>query len=141
MKTFLRGLLPALLLLLAVGCSDDPKSELADDPTAAVKVELGKAFTWNDFTVADGWAIESSKESINMEEVDRPFITGEVTNDSDEARFAVFEFVFVADGKLQSTIRCTSLEIPIGETTALGCPGFQDVPQGYDLIQVQEITR
>ena len=141
MKIFVRGLVAALLLLFAVGCSDDPKDEEAADPTAAVEVELGKAFTWNDFAVADDWSIESSQQTINMEQVDRPFITGEVTNKSDEARFAVFEFVFVTDGKLQSTIRCTSEEIPTGETTELGCPGFQEVPQGYDLIQVQEITR
>ena len=141
MKIFVRGLVAALLLLFAVGCSDDPKDEGAADPTAAVEVELGKAFTWNDFAVADDWSIESSQQTINMEQVDRPFIIGEVTNDADEPRFAVFEFVFVADGKLQSTIRCTSEEIPTGETTKLGCPGFQDVPEGYDLIQVQEITR
>jgi hypothetical protein len=140
-KNFVRGLVAALLLLLAVGCSDDSGDETPTDPTAAVKVELGKAFTWNDFSVADGWKIESSKETINMEEVDRPFLSGKVTNEADEARFAVFEFVFVADGKLQSTIRCTSLEIPTGETTDLGCPGFQNPPSGYDLIQVQEITR
>ena len=139
--TILRGALAALLLLLAVGCSDDSSGEQSDDPTAAVEVEVGKAFTWNDFAVADDWSIESAQQMINMEELDRPVITGEVTNNSDEARFALFEFVFVADGKLQSTIRCTSEKIPTGETTALGCPGFQDVPQGYDLIQVREIKR
>lgn len=140
MKIFVRGLVAALLLLLAVGCSGDPKDEAAD-PKAAVEVELGKAFTWNDFAVADDWSIGSSPQTISMEQVDRPFITGEVTNEGDEPRFALFEFVFVTDGKLQSTIRCTSEKIPTGETTMLGCPGFQDVPQGYDLIQVREITR
>lgn len=140
MKTIVRGLLAALLLLLAVGCSDS-SDDKPDDPTAAVKVEVGKGFTWNDFTVADDWSIESSKQTINMEEVDRPYITGQVTNDAAEPRFAVFEFVFVAGGKLQSTIRCTSDKIPTGESADLGCPGFQDVPTDYDLIQVQEITR
>lgn len=140
MKTILRGLVAAPLLLLAVGCSGDAAEKPAD-PSAAVEVELGQGFTWNDFAVADGWTLGFSGQNINMEEVDRPFITGKVTNESDEARFAVFEFVFVADGKLQSTIRCTSEEIPSGETTGLGCPGFQNVPSVYDLIQVQEITR
>ena len=139
--TIARGALAALLLLLAVGCSDDSSGDQSDDPTAAVEVEVGKAFTWNDFSVAEDWKLESSQQMINMEELDRPFITGEVTNDSDEARFALFEFVFVADGKLQSTIRCTSEKIPTGQTTELGCPGFQEVPQGYDLIQVQPVTR
>ncbi len=139
-KTMLRGTSAALLLLLAVGCSDSG-SDRADDPTAAVEVEVGEEFTWNGFTVADGWKIDSSTQMINMEEQDRPFITGEVTNEGTEPRFALFEFVFVADGTLQSTIRCTSEKIPTGTTTDLGCPGFESVPEGYDLIQVQEVTR
>jgi hypothetical protein len=135
-----RGALAALLLLLAVGCSDEePKP---DDPTAKVQVELGEEFTWNDFTVTKGWALETTTQMIEMEEQDQPYITGEVTNNADEARFAVFEFVFAGDGELQATIHCTSEEIPAGEAGPLDCPGFgQVVPKGYDLIQVQEITR
>jgi hypothetical protein len=135
-----RGALAALLLLLAVGCSDDePKT---DDPTAKVQVELGEEFTWNDFTVSKGWALETTTQMVEMEEQDQPFITGEVTNNADEARFAVFEFVFAGDGELQATIHCTSDEIPPGKAGPLDCPGFgQVVPKGYDLIQVQEITR
>ncbi len=136
-KIIVRGLLAALLTLLAVGCSE----EKPVDPKAAVEVELGKAFTWNEFTVADGWTVEASEQNVDLQAVDRPYIVGEVTNEADEPRFSVFEFIFVADGKLQSTIRCTSEKIPAGETTGLGCPGFQDMPTGYDLIQVREITR
>jgi hypothetical protein len=136
-----RGALAALLLLLAVGCSDDEPN--TDDPTAKVQVELGKEFTWNDFTVSDGWALETTKQMIEMEEQDQPFITGEVTNNADEARFAVFEFVFAGDGELQATIHCTSeLELAPGKASPMDCPGFgQVVPQGYDLIQVQPIKR
>jgi hypothetical protein len=143
-KTIVRGLLAALLLLLAVACSDDePATDKADDPTAKVEVELGKEFTWNNFTVSDGWALETTKQMIEMEEQDQPFITGEVTNDGDVTGFAVFEFVFVGDGKLQTTIHCTSeLELAPGEASPMDCPGFgQVVPQGYDLIQVQPVTR
>jgi len=138
-----RGALAALLLLLAVGCSDDePANDRTDDPTAKVQVELGQEFTWNDFTVSDGWALETTKQMIEMEEQDQPFVTGEVTNNADEARFAVFEFVFAGDGELQATIHCTSDEIPAGKAGPLDCPGFgQVVPQGYDLIQVQPVTR
>lgn len=141
MTMILRGALAALLLLLAVGCSDEePKP---DDPTAKVKVELGEEFTWNDFTVSDGWALETTTQMIEMEEQDQPFITGEVTNNADEARFAVFEFVFAGDGELQATIHCTSeLELAPGKSSPMDCPGFgQVVPQGYDLIQVQPVTR
>jgi hypothetical protein len=138
-----RGALAALLLLLAVGCSDDPSADATpDDPTAKVEVELGEEFTWNDFTVSEGWRLETTTQMIEMEEQDQPFITGEVTNNADEARFAVFEFVFAGDRELQATIHCTSEEIPAGKAGPLDCPGFgQVVPRGYDLIQVQEITR
>ena len=142
--TMFRGALAAVLLLLAVGCSDDSSaSDKSDDPTATVKVELGEEFTWNDFTVSKGWALETTTAMIEMEEQDQPFITGEVTNNADEARFAVFEFIFAGDNELQATIHCTSeLELEPGKASPMDCPGFgQVVPQGYDLIQVQEITR
>jgi len=139
-----RGPLAALLLLLAVGCSDEePAADKTSDPTAKVQVELGEEFTWNDFTVSKGWKLETTTQMIEMEEQDQPFITGEVTNNADEARFAVFEFVFAGDGELQATIKCTSeLELAPGEASPMSCPGLgQVVPQGYDLIQVQPITR
>jgi hypothetical protein len=139
-----RGALAALLLLLAVGCSDDePAAEKASDPNAKVQVELGEEFTWNDFTVSEGWALEITKQMVEMKEQDQPFITGEVTNNADETRFAVFEFVFAGDGELQATIHCTSeLELGPGEASPMDCPGFgQVVPKGYDLIQVQPVTR
>ena len=139
-----RCALAALLLLLAVGCSDDDSAkDKTDDPTAKVQVELGKKFTWNDFTVSQGWALETTTQMIEMEEQDQPFITGEVTNNADEARFAVFEFVFAGDGKLQATIHCTSeLKLAPGKSSPMDCPGFgQVVPRGYDLIQVQPVTR
>ena len=134
-------------LLLLTGCSDSDSSDTGDgadqsaDATAGVEVEVGKEFTWNGFTVADGWKLGASEQSINMEDVQRPFITGQVTNDAEEPRFALFEFAFVADGALQSTIRCTSDKIPSGKTVDLACPGFEKVPSANDLIQVREITR
>ena len=138
-----RGAVAALLLVFAVGCSDGGSGkDSGDDPTAKTKVELGEEFTFNDFTVSDGWALETTTAMIEMEESDQPFITGEVTNDADEPRFAVFEFVFVGDGDLQATIRCTSEEIPAGKAGPMECPGFgQVMPEGYDLIQVQPISR
>lgn len=142
MRAMLRGALAALLLLLAVGCSDSSDPDGTADPTAKVEVKLGEKFTWNDFTVADGWELKSRTESINMEEVQLTGVVGDVANNASEARFAVFEFIFVTDGALQTTIRCTSEEIPPGESQPMECPGFGGaVPESYDLIQVQQITR
>ena len=142
MTTIARGAVAALLLLLAVGCSEDPPSE-ATGSTDKVQVELGEEFTWKDFTVSEGWQLETTKAMIEMEESEQPFITGEITNDGDTTDYAVFEFVFVGDGELQATIRCTSeLKLGPGDASPMDCPGFgKVVPQGYDLIQVQPITR
>lgn len=143
MKTVVRGVLAAVLLVFAVGCSDDSEATEESGPDAKVAVELGEEFTWNDFTVTQGWALETTTQMIELEERDQPFITGEVTNDADEARFPLFEFAFVGDGELQTSIRCTSvIELEPGEAGPLECPGFgRTVPKGYDLIQVQAITR
>jgi len=142
--TVVRGLMVALLILLAAGCADDGSAGDAEaGPTAKVEAQLGEEFAWNDFTVSDGWALETTTAMIEMEESDQPFITGEVRNDADEARYPLFEIVFVGGGDLQATIRCTSvIELDPGKAGPLDCPGFgQVVPQGYDLIQVQPITR
>lgn len=138
-----RGALAALLLLLVVGCSGSEEKAAPEDPTAKVKVELGKEFTWNDFTVADGWKLKPTTRTINMEEVEQTDLLGDVTNDAAETRFALFEFIFVAGNEIQSTIRCSTAEkISSGTSAPLLCPGFgQAVPAEYDLIQVQQITR
>ncbi len=137
-----RGVLVALLMLIVVACAGE---DTAQDPAAAKKVELGQEFTWNGFTVADGWKLGSEKTTIAMEEAVQPVITGEVTNEDAEPRFAVFEFVFVADGQAQATIHCTSEspeKLDTDESGPLSCPGLgQVMPQGYDSIQVGEVTR
>lgn len=142
MMSTARGAVAALVLLLAVGCADDSPSEAAGSKDR-VQVELGEEFTWKDFTVSEGWQLETTTAMIEMEESEQPFITGEITNDGDTTDYAVFEFVFVGDGELQATIRCTSeLELGPGDVSPMDCPGLgQVVPQGYDLIQVQPITR
>lgn len=145
MKPLTRTACAALAaLVLLAGCSDSDTPDQGEDTegaSAGVEVKVGEEFTWNGFTVADGWELGAAEQTINMEKVQRPYIAGEVTNDADEARFAVFEFAFVSDGTLESTIRCTSNKIPSGDTVDLQCPGFEKVPSVDDLIQVREITR
>ncbi|WP_133176393.1 hypothetical protein [Nocardioides currus] len=144
MTILLRAALAALLLVLAVGCSDDSGSgDAATGEDAKVQVELGDEFTWNDFTVAKGWTLDSTTATIEMEESEQPQITAEVTNDGDESRFAIFEIVFVGDDKLQATLICRSdEELEPGASGTLQCPGLgQVMPRGYDLIQVEKFTR
>jgi hypothetical protein len=143
MKSISRGAAAALVLLLAAGCADDEPADASAKDDDKVQVELGEEFTWMDFTVSKGWQLETTEQMIEMEMQPQPFITGEITNDGDETGYAVFEFVFVGDGKLQATIKCTSeLELAPGDASPMDCPGLgQVVPQGYDLIQVQPITR
>jgi hypothetical protein len=141
--SIVRGAVAAAVLLVAVGCADDGAADATEKDADKVQVELGEEFTYKDFTVSDGWRLETTEQMIEMEMQDQPFITGEVTNEGDETGYAVFEFVFVGGGELQATIHCTSeLELAPGDASPMDCPGFgQVVPEGYDLIQVQPITR
>ncbi|WP_133241255.1 hypothetical protein [Nocardioides gansuensis] len=137
--TLAAAVAPILLALpLLAACSEDEPA----DPTAPVEVELGKEFTWNDFTVADGWSLETMNPSAGVESVEMPVIAAEATNGADEPRFVLFEVVFAKEGNRLATIHCTSVSIEPGATEPLDCTGFgQEVPQGQDTIVVQEITR
>lgn len=131
--------LAALLVLLAAGCSDDPAT---DDPDVSVKVEEGKQFTWNSFTVADGWKIETKDAMVAMQELKEPSVVGSVTNDADETRFAVFRFVFVDDGEALATVQCTSDEIKPDDSVDMICRGLgQELPESYESIQVSAIPK
>ena len=142
-KILLRTALAALLIVHAAGSSDSGDSDKAADPDAKVEVQLGDEFTWNDFTVAKGWKLDTTTAMIEMEESEQPTIDGEITNDGDEARFAIFEMLFVGGGNLQATMICRSdAELAPGDSGSFNCPGLgQVVPKGYDLIQVQKFER
>ena len=99
---------PALLApVLALGaCSEDEPA----DPEAPVDVEVGEEFTWNGFTVPAGWEYDTITETVALEEQTHPLVRAKVVNDGDEARSALFEFVFVAEGEALATVRCNSTE-------------------------------
>ena len=132
-----------LLLLVPVlalaGCGEDEKA----DPKAPVTVEVGRSFTWNDFTVPAGWEYDTVTEQVAMEEQTHPLVRAKVVNDGDEARSALFEFVFVLDGDALATVKCNSTaELAPDEEGDLFCPGFgQPVPDGYDKVVVQAVTK
>lgn len=138
-----RALAAALLVLapvLALGaCGGDEPA----DPEAPVTVEVGKEFSWNGFTVPSGWEYDTITEQVALEEQTHPLVRAKVVNDGDEARSALFELVFVSDGDVLATINCTSTEeLDPDQEGDLFCPGYgQPVPDGYDKVVVQPVTR
>ena len=133
----------ALLVLapvLALGaCGEDEPA----DPEAPLTVEVGKEFTWNGFTVPAGWEYDTITETVALEDQTHPLVRAKVVNDGDEKRSALFEFVFVADGDVLATVKCNSTEeLAPDQEGDLFCPGFgQPVPEGYDTVVVQPVTR
>lgn len=133
----------ALLVLapvLALGaCGEDEPA----DPQAPLTVEVGEEFTWNGFTVPAGWEYDTITESVALEDQTHPLVRARVVNDGDEARSALFELVFAAKGDALATIKCSSTEELAPEQEGnLFCPGYgQPVPEGYDTVVVQAVTR
>lgn len=141
-----RRLLPPLVLVasaaLSAGCTGSDDSGESEDGTVRIS-EAGESFTFRDLTVAEGWDIRPIERSVGIgETTTSPEISGEVTNDGDEPAYALFEMVFADGSEPVSTVKCSTAEIPPGETAELLCPGLgQPIPEGYDQIVIQEITR
>lgn len=136
--TGLRGALVALACLgMLSACSDDVNT--STDP---IEVELGKAFTWNGFSVEDGWELTPIKRSAGVDEVTTPEVKGTITNTSEEERTALFEIVFSADGEPLATVSCSAASMATDQSQQFTCPGLSaTMPEEYDAVVVQEFTR
>lgn len=135
-----RAAVLVLAPVLALGaCGEDEPA----DPEAPLTVEVGEEFTWNGFTVPSGWEYDTVTEQVGLEQQTHPLVRAEVVNDGDEERAALLEFVFVAEGDALATVRCNSTEkLSPDEEGDLFCPGFgEPVPEGYDQVVVQPVTR
>ena len=137
-RTRIAALLLAPVLALGACSEDEPV-----DPEAPVDVEVGEEFSWNGFTVPAGWEYDTVTEPVALEEQTHPLVRAKVINEGDEARSALLEFVFVAEGDALATVRCNSTEeLAPDEEGDLFCPGFgEPVPEGYDQVVVQPVTR
>lgn len=137
-RTRIAALLLAPVLALGACSEDEPV-----DPEAPVDVEVGEEFSWNGFTVPAGWEYDTITEQVALEQQTHPLVRARVVNDGDEARSALFEFVFVAEGDALATVRCNSTEeLDPEQEGDLFCPGYgEPVPEGYDTIVVQPVTR
>lgn len=118
-------------------CGDDVNAG-----TEPVEVEVGKAFSWNGFTVEDGWELTGVERSIDMENVTTPDVRGTITNTSEEERAALFEMVFSADGQPLATLNCSAAGMEADQSQQFICPGLSStMPEGYDAVVVQEFSR
>jgi hypothetical protein len=137
------ALAPLLALTLAwslAGCGGDDKPD--PDSTAPVEVTVGKEFSWNGFTVDDGWQVKGIKRSVDMQEVTTPEVSGTITNHSDEERAALFQMVFSTDGDPQATVNCSAAKMVKDQSMQLLCPGLNTImPEDYDTVTVMPFQR
>ena len=120
------------------GCGDDASS--GTDP---VEVEVGKAFSWNDFSVEDGWTLKGIERSAGIDEtVTTPEVRGTIKNTSDEERAALFQMVFSNDGSEVATLSCSAPRMVTDQSQLFICPGLSaTMPDDYDAVVVQEFSR
>ena len=135
--------------LALVACSSDDTSEpdadsdAGADATAPVKVSEGEEFTWNDFTVEDGWKIRGVQRSIEIsEEILTPEVSGTIVNNSAEERAAIFQMVFSVEGDAVARVNCTAPKMVEDQSMAFLCPGINTtMPADYDTLTVMEVER
>lgn len=119
------------------GCGDDVTTS-----TEPVEVEVGEAFEWNGFAVAEGWELNAVERSAGVDQVTTPEVKGTVTNRTSEERAAIFEMVFSADGSAVARLNCTAATMVEDQSQEFVCPGLSaTMPEDYDAVVVQEFSR
>ena len=130
----------ALAALALAGCSGDEDPETSG--TDPQEVTVGESFTWNDYTVADGWSLEQAQMNRGEQEGTMPVVQGTVRNNADEARFTLFQLNFAQGDALLATVPCTSDKLEPGDRADLTCSGLSaSYPEGYDTVTVSKIER
>jgi ABC-type glycerol-3-phosphate transport system substrate-binding protein len=134
--------LGAVLAVLCLGALSACSGNDVDTSSDPVEVEVGKAFSWNGFTVDDGWTLEGVQRSVNGNEVTTPNVKGSITNTLDDERAAIFEMVFSADSNPVATISCSAPKMVKDQSQAFECPGLSaTMPEDYDAVVVQTYVR
>jgi hypothetical protein len=135
--------LAPLLLVLSGGlaaCGDDGGS--GGSGSRSDGIEVGEEFTYDGFTVAEGWKLDKVERDVAMETVQMAEVTGEVTNNGDEARAPIFELVFALEGEEVTSLTCSARKIEPDESTELLCPGLRSTyPEDFDTIVAQPFSR
>jgi hypothetical protein len=136
------ALVPLLLVLTGglAACGGDEGS--GGSGSGSDEIEVGAEFTYDGFTVAEGWKLDKVERDVAMEKVQMAEVTGEVTNNGDETRAPIFELVFALQGKEVTSLTCSARKIAPDESTDLLCPGLSSVyPEDFDTIVAQPYTR
>lgn len=132
--------LSAAVLLLLTGCSGDGATKEGD--TEPVEVEVGKAFSWNGFSVADGWRVDKKEMNRADQQGTMPLVTGDITNDGETTRFALLQLTFLRDGSQVASVPCVTDKLKVGESEPMECSGLSSsYPEDYDEVRVSEIQR
>ena len=100
------------MLAALTACSGDGSG------TDPVEVQVGEAFTWNSFSVEEGWEVSPIESTIGVgETLVSPQVTGQVTNDLDEERAPIFAMEFSLDGQPLAQVSCSAMKLKRGHLT------------------------
>ena len=132
------GLVALACVGALAGCGDD-----ASTSTDPVEVEVGKAFSWNGFSVEDGWTIKGIERSAGIDEtVTTPEVRGTIKNTSEEERAALFQMVFSNNGSEVATLSCSAPKMVTDQSQLFICPGLSaTMPEDYDAVVVEQFSR
>ena len=137
-----RAALLAVVCALALGGCSGGNDEPDPSSTEPVEVTVGEAFTWNDFTVEDGWEITGVERSVDMETVTTPEVSGTIVNNAAEERAAIFQLVFSVEGDSVATVNCSAPKMAEDQSMEFLCPGVNTtMPEDYDTVTVMEYVR
>jgi len=133
-------LVGCLSVLALAGCGGD---EPEPGGTAPIEVTEGQEFTWNDFTVEDGWEIDAVETTVGAGEVvEAPEMRGTVVNNAEEERAVLFQVVLSLEGDELARLNCSAAKLPQGQSTDFLCPPLGAImPEEYDTLTVLPIRR
>jgi hypothetical protein len=134
----------AVLALVALsglaGCGGEDERDPSSK--APLEVSVGDAFTWNDFTIEDGWTVKGVERSVDLETVTTPEVSGTLVNNSSEERAAIFQLVFSVEGDPEATVNCSAPTMVEDQSMQFLCPGVNTtMPEDYDTVTVMEFVR
>lgn len=101
-------------------------------PDNPLTITEGEAFSVSGFDYAAGW-------KVTDDGLGSPDVEGlKVTNNRDDKDGALVEIKFLQGTEVLALLDCTTEQIPVGQTTTLGCFSADEVPEDYDQITIND---